>query len=161
MLRLSKLADYATVLLVQLGQQDTLMTATALAGATGVPEPTVAKLLKGLAADGLVASHRGARGGYRLARSLSDISIAAVITSVDGPIALTACVEGRVCEAKSLCSLSSGQWDMVNTAIRSTLESINLADMSRAHLSGGFMPASRCVTHDHAENHDQHPAREG
>ncbi len=69
MLRLSKLADYATVLLVQLGQQDSLVTATALAGATGVPEPTVAKLLKGLAADGLVASHRGARGGYRLARA--------------------------------------------------------------------------------------------
>ncbi|GBQ98799.1 SUF system Fe-S cluster assembly regulator [Asaia lannensis] len=155
MLRLSKLADYATVLLVQLGQQDTLVTATALAAATGVPEPTVAKLLKGLAADGLVASHRGARGGYRLARSLSEISIAAVITSVDGPIALTACVEGRICEAKSLCALSSGQWDIVNNAIRSTLESINLADMSRAHLSGGAMTASGCAAHDH------HPVGEG
>lgn len=158
MLRLSKLADYATVLLVQLGQQDTLVTATALAAATGVPEPTVAKLLKGLAADGLVASHRGARGGYRLARSLSEISIAAVITSVDGPIALTACVDGRICEAKPLCALSSGQWDIVNNAIRSTLESINLADMSSAHLSGGVMTASGCAAHDQL---DHHPAREG
>lgn len=59
MLRLSKLADYATVLLVHLGQHEGLATAAALAGETGVPEPTVAKLLKGLASSGLVISHRG------------------------------------------------------------------------------------------------------
>ncbi|AOX17092.1 SUF system Fe-S cluster assembly regulator [Kozakia baliensis] len=129
MLRLSKLADYATVLLVQLGRHDNLTTATALASETGVPEPTVAKLLKGLAADGLVVSHRGARGGYRLAQPLEEISVANVITAVDGPIAITACVDGRSCEARATCNLS-GHWDMVNNAIRETLMSISLADMA-------------------------------
>ncbi|UYH51723.1 SUF system Fe-S cluster assembly regulator [Candidatus Kirkpatrickella diaphorinae] len=128
MLRLSKLADYATVLLVQLGQLDTLATASSLAQSTGVPEPTVAKLLKGLAGDGLVTSFRGARGGYRLGRPLDQISVASVITSVDGPIEVTACVNGRYCDAGPLCSLS-GHWDMVNDAVYRALEAITLADM--------------------------------
>ncbi|MCW2266379.1 FeS assembly SUF system regulator [Gluconobacter cerinus] len=130
MLRLSKLADYATVLLVHLGQHEGLATAAALAGETGVPEPTVAKLLKGLASSGLVISHRGARGGYRLAGALEEITIATVIAVVDGPISITACCDGRECEHSSLCGLS-GQWDMVNDAILRTLNSITLADMDR------------------------------
>ncbi|EHH68595.1 SUF system Fe-S cluster assembly regulator [Gluconobacter morbifer] len=130
MLRLSKLADYATVLLVHLGRHEGLATAAALAGETGVPEPTVAKLLKGLASNGLVISHRGARGGYRLAQELEKITVAAVIAAVDGPISITACCDGRECEHSTLCGLS-GQWDMVNDAILNTLNSINLADMSR------------------------------
>ncbi|GBR38010.1 transcriptional regulator [Neoasaia chiangmaiensis NBRC 101099] len=138
MLRLSKLADYATVLLVQLGQHDAVVTATALSAETGVPEPTVAKLLKGLASDGLVVSHRGARGGYRLGRALSEISVATVIHSVDGPIAITACVDGNACEARSLCNLS-GHWDMVNDAIRNTLLSISLAEMARAPERNAFL----------------------
>ncbi|GAN55069.1 SUF system Fe-S cluster assembly regulator [Tanticharoenia sakaeratensis] len=130
MLRLSKLADYAAVLLVQLDRHDELATSGVLAGETGVPEPTVAKILKGLAGGGFVVSQRGARGGYRLARSLDTISIAQVIGAMDGPIAVTTCVEGRVCEASGLCALS-GNWDMVNDAIVRTLDSITLADMGR------------------------------
>ncbi|MBS1076811.1 SUF system Fe-S cluster assembly regulator [Gluconobacter kondonii] len=130
MLRLSKLADYATVLLVHLGRHDGLATAAALAVETGVPEPTVAKLLKGLATSGLVLSHRGARGGYRLAGELEKVTVAAVIAAVDGPIAITACCDGRECEHSSLCGLS-GQWDVVNDAILNTLNSITLADMGR------------------------------
>ncbi|MBR0559461.1 SUF system Fe-S cluster assembly regulator [Neokomagataea anthophila] len=128
MLRLSKLADYATVILVRLGRYEELVTASALAHETGVPEPTVAKLLKGLAGHQLVISHRGARGGYRLARSLEDVSIATVIAAVDGPISITACCDGRECEHSALCGLS-GQWDMVNDAILETLNRITLADM--------------------------------
>lgn len=130
MLRLSKLADYATVILVRLGRYEELVTAAALAHETGVPEPTVAKLLKGLAGHQLVISHRGARGGYRLARPLEDVSIATVIAAVDGPISITACCDGRECEHSALCGLS-GQWDMVNDAILQTLNRITLADMQR------------------------------
>ncbi|MXV35444.1 SUF system Fe-S cluster assembly regulator [Saccharibacter sp. EH611] len=128
-LRLSKLADYATVILVRLGQRGELATATTLAQETGVPEPTVAKILKGLAAGELVVSYRGARGGYRLAETLADISVARVIRSVDGPIAVTACCDGRECGHGDTCGLS-GQWDMVNQAICQALESITLADMA-------------------------------
>lgn len=130
MLRLSKLADYAAVILVRLGRRGELATATTLAQETGVPEPTVAKLLKGLAAGKLVESYRGARGGYRLAETLDDISVARVIRTVDGPISVTACCDGRECGHGETCGLS-GQWDMVNQAICQALESITLADMAK------------------------------
>ena len=97
MLKLSKLTDYAVVVLVRLASGDLVQTSPCIAQATGVPEPTVAKVLKALAGSGLVASQRGARGGYRLARTLSDIPVADVIAAIDGPIALTACVEGGGC----------------------------------------------------------------
>ena len=96
MLRLSKLTDYAVVVLVRLARCDEVQTAPGIATATGIPEPTVSKVLKALASGGLVASQRGARGGYRLMRSLNDVPVSAVITAIDGPIALTACVEGSV-----------------------------------------------------------------
>lgn len=134
MLRLSKLADYATVILVRLGLRGDLATAAALAQETGVPEPTVAKLLKGLAAGDLVLSFRGARGGYKLAETLESISVARVITVVDGPICVTACCDGKECSHGETCGLS-GQWDMVNRAVRTALENITLADMANPELN--------------------------
>jgi len=146
MLRLSKLADYAAVLLVQLGHHEGLATTTVLSGETGVPEPTVAKILKGLTADGLVISQRGSRGGYRLGRALDEISIASVISVMDGPVVITACVDGRECEARGRCGLF-GNWDMVNDAILQTLNSITLADMAQrrpalSHAEPAFVSAA-------------------
>ena len=130
MLRLSKLTDYAVVVLVRLAAYEGVQTSPCIAGATGVPEPTVAKVLKTLAASGLVASQRGARGGYRLMRPLAAIPIADVIVAIDGPIALTACVEssGFGCEASGICPMR-GRWDPVNDAVREALTHISLADM--------------------------------
>ena len=78
-----------------------VQTSPGIAAATGIPEPTVAKVLKTLAAGGLVASQRGARGGYRLLRPLAAIPVADVIAAIDGPIALTACVDGSATECES------------------------------------------------------------
>ncbi len=130
MLRLSRLTDYAVVVLVKLGRTGGVTTSTALAAETGIPEPTVAKVLKALAAGGLVASQRGARGGYRLGVALEAISITRVIGAIDGPIALAACVEGGIggCQAERLCPIR-GRWDVVNSAIRTTLDGISLAQM--------------------------------
>ena len=100
MLRLSKLTDYAVVVLVRLSRETGVQTSPGIAATTGIPEPTVAKVLKTLAAGGLVASQRGARGGYRLLRPLAAIPVADVIAAVDGPIALTACVEGSTVECE-------------------------------------------------------------
>src|SRR5436189_4549153 len=94
MLRLSKLTDYAVVVLVRLSSGEAVQTSPGIASSTGIPEPTVAKVLKALAGSGLVASQRGPRGGYRLMRPLAGIPIAGVIAAIDGPIALTACVDG-------------------------------------------------------------------
>ncbi|MBV1836528.1 SUF system Fe-S cluster assembly regulator [Acetobacter estunensis] len=135
MLRLSKLADYAVLTLVELGRHEDVVTSSAIAAGTGVPEPTVAKVLKTLAADGLVVSQRGARGGYRLAMPQRDISIARVIAAVDGPIALTACVNGGAgCDNGADCALY-GSWEVVNEAIRAALADISIARMAEMSAS--------------------------
>jgi FeS assembly SUF system regulator len=139
MLRLSKLTDYAVVVLVRLADAEGVQTSPGIAAATGVPEPTVAKVLKSLAGGGLVTSQRGARGGYRLARPLEAIPVSDVIAAIDGPIALTACVEGGAggCEAERLCPVR-GRWDPVNDAVVEALTAISLADMKRAAAPLGF-----------------------
>jgi FeS assembly SUF system regulator len=138
-LRLSKLTDYAVVVLVRLARGDGVQTSPGIAAATGIPEPTVAKVLKALAGNGLVVSQRGARGGYRLSRPLGAISISEVIAAIEGPIALTACVDGNVgaCEAERLCPVR-GRWDPVNEAIQQALSYITLADMDEASRPGAF-----------------------
>ncbi len=147
MLRLSKLTDYAVVVLVRLSGMDGVQTSPGIASATGIPEPTVAKVLKILAGSDLVSSQRGARGGYRLNRRLADIPVADVIAAIDGPIALTACVDGSAteCESLSLCPMR-GRWDPVNDAIQNALSSITLADMQ---LSAIPMPFRVPVTAPH------------
>ncbi|QDH12975.1 SUF system Fe-S cluster assembly regulator [Formicincola oecophyllae] len=129
MLRLSKLADYAAAILVRLGRHGELVAAGVLAAETGMPEPTVAKLLKILAGAGLVVSLRGARGGYRIARPLEDISVAALIEAIDGPIAVVACCDGALCARGLTCGMY-GRWDVVNNTIRQSLSRITLADMA-------------------------------
>jgi FeS assembly SUF system regulator len=145
MLRLSKLTDYAVVVLVRLADSVQVQTSPGIAASTGIPEPTVAKVLKTLAAGGLVASQRGARGGYRLLRQLSAIPVADVIAAFDGPIALAACVEGSAteCESQALCPMR-GRWDPVNDAIHQALSSITLADMRAAGIPRAFrVPAAK------------------
>lgn len=139
MLRLSKLTDYAVVVLVRLGRGESVQTAPGIAVSTGVPEPTVSKVLKALAGAGLVTSQRGARGGYRLARSLPAVTVADVIVAIDGPIALTACIEGSGCgcEATPNCPVH-GKWGPVNDAVRDALAAVSLADLDatpRARMS--------------------------
>ena len=131
MLRLSKLTDYAVVVLVRLAREQGSQTSPGLAAKTGLPEPTVAKVLKALASAGLVTSQRGARGGYRLARSLSLVAITDVVTAIDGPVAITACTDGGAgrCEVEACCSVR-GRWDPVNSAVFDALSRITLADMA-------------------------------
>ena len=148
MLRLSKLTDYAVVVLLRLSSPagachgeacEGVQTTPGIAAATGVPEPTVAKVLKALTAANLVASQRGARGGYRLLRPLEAIAIADVIAAIDGPIALTACVDGAAtaCEVQGLCAVK-GRWNLVNDAIQEALGNITLADMREASIPPVF-----------------------
>jgi FeS assembly SUF system regulator len=143
MLRLSKLTDYAVVVLVRLSRGSGVQTSPGVSAATGIPEPTVAKVLKALGSRGLVASQRGAHGGYRLLRPLAAIPIADVIAAIDGPIALTACVEGAVggCDVEGICPMR-GRWDPVNEAIQQALTNITLADMQEASIPRPFrLPA--------------------
>ena len=89
-------------------------------------------------------SQRGARGGYRLAKPLAAISIADVIAAIDGPIALTACVDGQqgCCEVESMCAVK-GRWDLVNDAIYQALSTITLAEMREASVPRAFRVDTR------------------
>lgn len=146
MLRLSKLTDYAVVVMARLARDGALpdgqvQTAPGLALATGIAEPTVSKVLKSLGQAGLVEGLRGARGGYRLTRPLEDVPLSEVIVAIDGPIALTACVEGSTggCESEHCCPVR-GRWDPVNRAIRDALANISVAELTGGGCLGGFLP---------------------
>ena len=130
MLRLSRLTDYAVVVLGRLAEAPQ-QSAPGLAARSGLAEPTVAKVLKILAQANLVEGLRGARGGYRLARPLAEIRLSEVVVAFDGPIALTACVDGGhgSCESEHQCPVR-GRWDPVNTAIRDALANVSIADLA-------------------------------
>lgn len=129
-MKLGKLTDYATVLVTALAEApQQLRAASDLAAATRIAEPTVSKVLKALARAGLVTSERGAHGGYRLARSPEAISVADVVSAMEGPIGLTACsVHGEHCSIDPHCRLR-GNWQLISQAIEQALASVSLADM--------------------------------
>lgn len=132
MLRLNRITDYAVVVLTQMVREpDRQVTALQLSEESSVPAPTVAKVLKALAKEGVLASQRGVHGGYRLARPAGDISMLEVIRALEGPVSLTACVDGAEgdCDVELLCPVR-GNWDRVNTAIRSALAGVTVEDMA-------------------------------
>jgi FeS assembly SUF system regulator len=131
MFRLNRLTDYAVVVMSQMALRGSeTRSAQQISEDTGVPLPTVAKLLNLLGRSKLVISQRGASGGYTLNAAPEDITVAEIIQAMEGPIALTACVEGATdsCDAESFCPMR-GNWNKVNGAIREALTSVNLADM--------------------------------
>ncbi len=133
MIKLSRLTDYGVVVMSQMAQNMSAMkTAPELAAATGVPTPTVSKLLKLLVKGGLVESWRGVNGGYALTKNIDDITAADIIEALEGPVALTACVDGSEadCGVESLCPMRGG-WEKVNRAIRAALEEVTLAELSQ------------------------------
>ena len=140
MFRLNRLTDYGVVVLTQMSRSpNDLRTAPQIAQETGVPLPTVAKLLNALAHGQLIESHRGAAGGYTLNRPAEQISVAEIIQTLEGPIALTACVEGSEddCEVASLCPMR-GNWDRVNKAIYGALSEVTLAEMAASFFRFGL-----------------------
>lgn len=131
MLRISKLTDYATVILACLAQHPQRMfTAAEVAERTKVGLPTVSKLLKKLQRAGLVSSARGSHGGYQLSRPPSEITAAAILDALEGPFALTECSgEHSHCGIASSCRVGHA-WQRVNAAIRRALSDITLAQLS-------------------------------
>jgi FeS assembly SUF system regulator len=134
-IRISKLTDYATVLLARLAAQpQSQFTSAQLAAGSHLATPTVSKLLKQLQRGGLVASTRGAHGGYRLARPAGEITAAQILDAMEGPMALTDCARDvHQCGIESTCGVGRA-WQRVNVAIRRSLQEISLLDL--AGLSG-------------------------
>jgi FeS assembly SUF system regulator len=133
MLRITKVADYGFVLLIRMAGRDaeTVHTAPDLAAETQLPLPMVSKILKTLARSGLLASHRGTKGGYSLARPPETISAAEIIAALEGPIMVSECLSATpdVCGYDSQCPVKSS-WRRLNDAIAGALEKITLGEMA-------------------------------
>ncbi|MBC7657608.1 MAG: SUF system Fe-S cluster assembly regulator [Frankiaceae bacterium] len=130
MLRVTKLTDYATVVLAALADAPSRVhSAAELAERSRLELPTVSKVLKPLAHAGLVTGFRGASGGYRLARPPSQISLIEIVEAIEGPLGMTECSgEHSSCEHEPHCGVQ-GQWRQINDVIADTLRGMTLAQM--------------------------------
>ena len=144
MLRIGKLTDYATVILANLAaDRARLLTASTLSERTHIAAPTVAKLLKQLHHAGLVNSTRGTHGGYQLARNPEDISAAAILDALEGPIALTECSVGSgQCGIEHTCSVGR-TWQRISLSIRRALNEVSLAQLAGLDSRAPAMPIER------------------
>jgi FeS assembly SUF system regulator len=128
------MADYAVVTMSAAARHcgGVRISATELAEETGLPLPTVQKLVSMLVKAGLLRSTRGAGGGLQLARPAAAVSLADIVEAVEGPIALTSCVEeGRHdCALEGSCSVQP-HWGVVNSALRGALAEVPLSRLAR------------------------------
>jgi FeS assembly SUF system regulator len=152
LIRLSKLADYGIVIMTHLARRPGRHpNAAEIAGEAHIPQPMASKILKALARAGLLVSQRGVKGGYGLARPAETISVSDVITALDGPIALTACIEDGPgeCGIEALCP-ARANWQRINDAIRGALDGITVAEMATAVPTAFALPqdGSRRVPSD-------------
>lgn len=130
MLRLSKMADYGTVVMTtMISEPARSRSASEIAATISVPTPTVSKILKILARGGLVVSLRGAKGGYLLSRPAAEISLADIIHAMDGPIGMTECsITPGLCAQETGCAVRAN-WQRVNHAVLGVLRGITLDQM--------------------------------
>ena len=131
MLRISKLADYAILVMVELARNPLeVFSAQALAERAGIELPTASKVLKLLAQAGIVQSYRGAAGGYAVRRPATGISVAEVISAIEGPIAMTECsIHEGVCSVEATCNAREN-WQKISRAVAGALEQVSLAEMA-------------------------------
>ncbi len=132
MLRISKLTDYAILVMVELNENHgEVLSAHALGENIHLELPTVSKVLKLLAKAGLVQSFRGINGGYSMDKEARNISVAEIIAAIEGPIAMTECsVEIGLCSQEQVCNLRSN-WRKISSAVARAMEGVTLAEMSR------------------------------
>lgn len=133
MLRISKLADYGTVIMNCMAKDPgALLSATEIAHKVHLALPTTSKILKIMVAAHLVVSVRGSGGGYRLSRTPDQITLADVITALDGQPALTECnAMSKKCSQEGLCEVRDN-WRLINKVIMTALRSLTLADMTQS-----------------------------
>jgi FeS assembly SUF system regulator len=141
MIRMNKLTDYGVVLLTTFAREpEQGISARELSTRTGIPQPTVVKLLKTLLKAGLLVSQRGTKGGYALSKRPEEIPVAAVIEVLEGPLAITECSVPGTCEHERRC-VARPNWAAVNDVIRQSLSKLTLAEMTRPAPSRTASPA--------------------
>ena len=130
MLRVTRLTDYATLLMTVLASApEAVHPAAALAERTRLEPTTVSKVLKALAQAGLIEGLRGVNGGYRLALAPAQISLFEIVEAIEGRLEMTECSGAHSrCEHEPHCGLAP-HWRRVNDVIADTLRGMTLAQM--------------------------------
>jgi FeS assembly SUF system regulator len=138
-MRLTSLADYAVVVMAAAARRPAgaSLSAGLLAEETGVPLPTAQKVMGRLASAGLLLSARGSGGGFRLARPAGGISLADIIEAVEGPIAMTNCIQGSIhdCALEGSCRVKP-HLNIANDAVRGALAAVSLAQLAHSPAQG-------------------------
>ena len=132
MLRLSKKADYALMAMKHLAVRPDAASVSAreIAEQYDIPVELMAKVLQRLARRGLLTSHQGTHGGYRLARPSAVISVADIIQAIDGPFTVTACsTEAENCDQYEKCSVRDPLW-RIKDRILAALATCSLQEIS-------------------------------
>lgn len=159
MLRLSKITDYGILILAHMASSkarsgegsgdDFFHTARELADDVDLPLPVVSKILKSLAREGLLESHRGAKGGYNLRADPSKITVAEMIAVLEGPIAITECaVAVGICQHEGSCSVRE-PWQVINRVVNDALGKITLADLAEGSAMN-LQPLHRILESSHS-----------
>ena len=131
MIRIRWETDYGLVLLGYLVHQPQpgVHTAREVAEWARLPLPMVSKILKTLAREGILVSHRGVKGGYSLAQHPEQISLAEVVQALEGPIGITECASHPgACDMERGCPVRVN-WVRISQAFRESLEKISLSEM--------------------------------
>jgi Rrf2 family protein len=134
--RISAKADYAVRAAVTLAalDADAPIKAERVASAQDIPLNFLENILHQLKSSGLVTSHRGPEGGFRLARPASEITVADVIRAVEGPLAS---VRGTRPEQVSYVGAAASLqevWIALRASLRAVLENVTLADVAAGKL---------------------------
>ncbi len=139
MIRITRQTDYGIVLLTHMAADlARRYNAPEVAAEVHLPLPMVSKILKLLTREGLLASHRGTKGGYSLARHPEEISMAEIVAALEGPVAIVECIdESSGCTYQPTCRVRTN-WQRINDALRTALAGISLAEMTH--------PSGRLVT---------------
>ena len=143
MLKISRLTDYATAVILFMQNDDKLYASEVIANGVGLEIPTVSKVLKLLTKAQILVSTRGATGGYQLAKASDDISLYDVIMAIEGNTAITECTKtDSLCAQEQGCDSRTG-WQNVNQQIEQILVKMTIARM--AELNGTSKPDIKLV----------------
>ena len=135
-MRMSAKAEYAVRAMVELAtvEEGVLLKTDELAQAQGIPPQFLVDILSALRTDRLVRSRRGRDGGYELVRPATDISVADVLRSIDGPLASVHDIGLGDLPYSGATAALTNVWRALRASMRSVLEQTSLADVAAGRL---------------------------
>jgi len=141
MLRITKEADYGIMLLVYMAgrARGEIHTAREAAEWSGLPLPMVSKILRSLAREKILDSHRGVSGGYSLTREPAETSVAEVIRALEGPISMVQCgTDPGACDQEPVCPTRIN-WARISVEVERALERVPISEMVSLPRPGGLL----------------------